>query len=248
MVAGLSPLILTYCLSMVFIAAIIRGYSGFGFVAIVVLALSIVLNPTEILPVLMILEVVASIQMFPDGWRNMDRRRSLWLGIGALLGTPLGLYLLAIVPAEAMKVVISVIIMVLSFGLMVGIKLKDINVPKVNIFVGFIFGLVVGSAGVGGLALAAFFLAINVTPREARANMIVLFLLIDIYFVLIAGGHGLVNTETFIRAAIFSIPMIAGVALGARLFKVGNPETFRKIVLWMLVGLSVFGIVRVMIT
>lgn len=243
MIAGLSPLILTYSISIVLIAAIIRGYSGFGFVAIVVLALSMVLEPTEILPVLMMLEVMASIQMFPQGWKHLDKKRFIWLSLGASVGIPLGIYLLTITPSDTMKIIISSIIMLLALVLMLGIHFKDINRPQINSVVGLIFGLILGTTGVGGLALAAFFMAINLSPHQARAQMIVLFLLADIYFIFLANSHGLVNTETFTRTLIFAIPMGLGVAIGNRLFDLGSQKLFRRVILWILIFLSITSII-----
>jgi hypothetical protein len=55
-------------------AAFIRGYSGFGFSALVVSASALVTNPLNFVPVVMLLEVAATIGQAPAAWPNADKR------------------------------------------------------------------------------------------------------------------------------------------------------------------------------
>jgi uncharacterized membrane protein YfcA len=49
-----------FCLAMVFIAAIIRGFTGFGSALLWVPTLSIVLPPLAVVPIVLVLETAAS--------------------------------------------------------------------------------------------------------------------------------------------------------------------------------------------
>ncbi len=55
-------------------ASFIRGYSGFGFSALVVSASSLVTSPLYFVPVVMLLEVAATIGQAPAAWANASKR------------------------------------------------------------------------------------------------------------------------------------------------------------------------------
>ena len=66
----LSSLIVT--IIAVFIAGVIRGYSGFGFAMVAVTSISLVISPARVVPLVLILEVMASISLVPQVWRDID--------------------------------------------------------------------------------------------------------------------------------------------------------------------------------
>ncbi|MDH3691288.1 MAG: hypothetical protein OEU36_17735 [Gammaproteobacteria bacterium] len=66
-VAGVGYLVLV-----VLVAAVIHGYTGFGFSALVVSGASLALPPAKVVPTVLLLEVAASIHMLPTVWKDID--------------------------------------------------------------------------------------------------------------------------------------------------------------------------------
>ena len=56
----------------VLLASIVRGFNGFGFSAICVSGLTFVLPTIEIVPIILILEVLISVFMIPYIWNKID--------------------------------------------------------------------------------------------------------------------------------------------------------------------------------
>jgi uncharacterized membrane protein YfcA len=56
----------------ILLAGIIRGYSGFGFSMTAVVSLSLVMPPPEAVPMILLLEVAASLWLLPRVWRQID--------------------------------------------------------------------------------------------------------------------------------------------------------------------------------
>ena len=83
-------LTLVYAVACIFAAAVVRGYSGFGFSLLAIISLSLLLPPAEIVPSVFIMEVVASLHLLPGVWRDIHWRALLWLSVGCLVGTPFG--------------------------------------------------------------------------------------------------------------------------------------------------------------
>ena len=73
--------ILAYSVVCIFLAAIVRGYSGFGFSLLSITALSLALPPAEIVPSIFMLEIAASLHLLPGSGRMFTGgrwRRSRW--------------------------------------------------------------------------------------------------------------------------------------------------------------------------
>jgi uncharacterized membrane protein YfcA len=84
----------------VFIASIVRGFNGFGFSAICISGFSFILPAIEIIPIILILEVIISIFMVPYIWNKIDWNFVLKILMGIVIGSPIGLYLLTYLNPE----------------------------------------------------------------------------------------------------------------------------------------------------
>ena len=76
------------------VAAFVRGYSGFGYSAMVIAASSLVTNPLNFVAVVVIAEAAMTAQSWRGVGPEVDWRRVKWLLLGAVVGLPLGLWAL----------------------------------------------------------------------------------------------------------------------------------------------------------
>ncbi len=67
----MQTLVLSYAVVCIFGAAVVRGYSGFGFSLLAITSLSLLLPPTQIVPSIFIMEVAASLHLLPSVWRDI---------------------------------------------------------------------------------------------------------------------------------------------------------------------------------
>jgi uncharacterized membrane protein YfcA len=58
----------------VFLVAIVRGYSGFGFSLLAITALSLLYAPAITIPSVFLLEIAAGIHLLPGLWRDIHWR------------------------------------------------------------------------------------------------------------------------------------------------------------------------------
>jgi uncharacterized membrane protein YfcA len=116
---GLEPVSLVVTVLSVFVAGIIRGYSGFGFAMVAVTSISLVLPPVQAVPTVLILEVLASIRLVPQVWKDIDWYSLRWLLVGSLFATPFGVYLLVNIPVLPMRISISLLVLVAAILLII---------------------------------------------------------------------------------------------------------------------------------
>jgi uncharacterized membrane protein YfcA len=231
-------LILLYALVCVFGAAVVRGYSGFGFSLLAITSLSLLLPPAESVPSIFIMEVAASFHLLPGVWRDIHWRALLWLTVGSLVGTPFGVYALAHVPPAPMTLGLAVFVLIAAILLARGYALKSLPGRAATFATGVSSGLFNGSFGIGGPPVILFFFSSPAGAAAGRASMIAFFLITDVTGLAWQGWNGLLSVTTLWRAMLFLPALTGGLWLGNRGFMSADPVDFRRWVLRLLMLLA----------
>ena len=232
-------------LFIVFIASIIRGFNGFGFSAICVSGFSFILPAIEIVPIILILEVIISIFMIPYIWNKIDWNFVFKLLIGIALGSPIGLYLLKYLSPETTHLSVCLIIIFFSILLMRGYTNKSINNDQSKIFTGVISGALNGLTTLGGMPVALFLLITSIQPAIIRGSLAALFFLTDVYAFILSFFAGIVDMTTIYRTIPLIIILPIGVFIGNKFFIKSKEQLYRKVVFYFLIVISIFGILRI---
>jgi uncharacterized membrane protein YfcA len=231
-------LVIAYAAIAIFLAAIVRGYSGFGFSLLAITALSLALTPAQIVPSIFMLEIAASLHLLPGIWKDIHWSSIGLLIIGCLIATPLGVWLLANMPAAPMQIALAVFVLIATVLLWQGFALKTMPGRVASTATGAASGFFNGAFGIGGPPVILFYFASPAGNEAGRASVIVYFLATDAIGLVFLANQGLVTLDAAFRAIIFLPALLAGVWLGARSFKTTDPAVFRKWVLALLALLA----------
>lgn len=240
----MNPSILLFAGIAVFIAAVVRGYSGFGFSMISAVSLTLVLPPAEVIPVVLLLEVIASSWLLPQVWRKIDWASLAPLSAGVVLGTPIGLWALASIPATPMRAAIALV--VIGFVTLMWRGWHQSRIPQTGsiALIGAISGILNGSTTMGGPPVILFYLSGPAGAAVSRASMIAFFLGTDLLALIMAFFGGLITSRTGIFGACGTLPLVAGLFCGSRLFRRSRGEGFERKVLVLLALLAVAAFLR----
>ncbi len=248
LIAGLTPAPFIFSIAVVFLAAIVRGYSGFGFSALLVTSLSLVMAPAEVVPIALILEIVASVHLLPSVWKDVERRLVGWLFLGSAIALPLGVHLLAILPEMPMRITLYTTCLLAALAIWSGLKVRESH-GNWHIFgAGLISGVVNGATAMGGLMVVIFLLTGPMSAASMRASMIAFFLIMDLLATALTGAENLLTTDILLRTACFIPPLLVGNMLGHRRFVAAVPESFRRFTLVLLMTLSGVGLLRTLLS
>ena len=135
------------------VAAFVRGYSGFGFSALVVASSALVTNPLYFVAVVMFCEFGMTLQQWSGIWRDVAWRRVIALMIGAILGLPLGLWALTGIGADAARAVVSIYVLFMCAVMLMGWRITRPQGDAGHLVVGVVSGLA-NAPGMGGLPVA----------------------------------------------------------------------------------------------
>ena len=234
----MQTLTLIYAVACVFSAAVVRGYGGFGFAMFAIVPLSLVLPPTQIIPSIFIMDIAAGLHLLPGVWRDIHWRALLWLTIGCLVGTPIGVYALAHVPAAPLTLALAVFVLTAALLLAQGYALKSLPGPAATFATGTASGLCGGGFGMSGPPVILFFFSSPAGAAAGRASLIAFFLITDATGLVCLGWDGLLGAASVWRALFFMPALVAGVWVGNRGFVKADVANFRRWVLRLLMLLA----------
>ena len=241
---NISPDELGIFLFVVFIAALVRGYSGFGFSTIFMVGAMTVIPPSQLVPISIALEVLASATQAPRVLVDVNRRYLAILLAASLVGVPTGIYILTYVPEDNLKSAVYCLVLVSALLLLIW---RPNPIEPTGIYLvsaGLLAGTVNGATALSGLVLALFFTATTVSSSAMRATMISYLFFTDVITggLLIAASY--YDSQTMWRFLV-SIPLLlAGVWLGNRQFLATPSKSFKTIVMWLLLGFCTAGLLQ----
>jgi len=254
-IAPLPLPLLVASLLIVFGAGVVRGFAGFGFSALSVAGLALLVPPSQVVPAIFMLEVLASISLLRSAARHIDWHWLSWLIAGNVICLPLGIVLLAWLPETPMRLLIGVMLLLAAGLLRSGFSLALAPSAGVRLGVGMVSGFVNGVAAIGGIAVAVMLSTSQIAPAVMRATLIALFLFTDLYALAWSAliSHAthaptiLVGNETFRWALWLAPAMLAGIWVGQRSFTDVSPAQFRRHVLNLLMLIAAISVLRALV-
>jgi hypothetical protein len=222
----------------VFLAAIVRGYSGFGFSLLAITAMTLVISPRDIVPSIFMMEIAASLHLLPGVWREVNWKATGLLLAGCLVATPVGVWLLATIPPAPMQVAISVFVLIAAVLLARGFALRTMPGRAATVATGAAAGLCNGAFGMAGPPVVLFFFSSPAGVSVGRASLIAFFIGTDSMGLGFQLRRGLIGMDDVWRALLFLPPLLAGIWLGARSFRGADPAVFRRWVLRILMVIA----------
>ena len=223
-------------------AGVVRGFGGFGAGLVMVPCFGLLIGPHLAVPVVVLLDLAASVQLVPPALRLARWRTIAPLGTAAVLAIPVGSTLLAALQPDPLQRVISLAVLILVAVLSTGWRYRRRPGPFVSAGTGVASGLLTGMAGVGGPPVILFLLSGPDRASHTRANLICYFALTQIVAVGAFVVAGLIGSTVLLLSLILAPFFLLGTFLGTRLFGGVDENLFRRVILSLLALLAVAGL------
>ena len=234
---------LVYVLSIVFIAGVVRGLSGFGFSALCFFALAPIFSAQTIVPLMFAMEAMASLHLLPKVWRQIPWRWVIILCLGSMIGTPLGVIALQYWQSDLVRGLAGGGVLIACVALWRQWHFNAAQLLVWLIMAGMISGFVNGLASIGGLVVAVYMMSSNMPLIAMRAGLILFFLIVDIYGLFWLNGHDLVSPNLPSLLLVMMPVLLVGNQIGYLLFDRIDAGLMRKFTLVLLSSLATIALV-----
>jgi len=228
----------------IFLAAIVRGFSGFGFSLLAITAISLFVRVQDIVPTIFMLEVAASLNMIPSIWHEIDWRGIRFLLLGYIVGLPFGLYALVYAPAAPLNIALGIFVIATGTLMLRGFRLEKTPSAGATVGTGVASGLLNGAFGTGGPPVVLFYFSTPGAAAVGRASIVAFFLSTDTLGLAGQAYSGIITLQSFIQFVFWLPTLLIGVAVGAKGFRHMDQARFRRAVLIILIALAVLTLAK----
>jgi hypothetical protein len=234
----------------------VRGFAGFGFSAICVSSLVWFISPETIVPVVFILEILATVFVWREALLNLDKN---WLKsciLASLVTTPLGAMALLLLPEATLKLTVSILLFVGALGVRYSIQAHWPDKAMTRLACGGLMGVFSGISASGGIVGAMIMSASGVQPKALRATMAYMLFFSGLYTLVClsainwVSGHqsSVWSSHSSVWLAVLGVGMLIGLHLGGKKFKKTPSNDYRIFVLNLIMIISGIGIIRALVT
>ena len=228
----------------ILVAAILRGFTGFGFAIAAVPLASLVMPPSRAVAAILVMQLCIGIRDCVMEWRQANRATVGHLAIGAFIGMPLGVIALALTPAPLVRVALGVMVLV---AVALTWKPHPARRPPrraVTLATGFASGIFHGLAAMAGPPAIAYFLAYEPRVAVMRSSLMVFFPVASLLGLPMVAVAGLLDTPAIVLGVLGMPLMIGGGWLGTWAFKRYGARSYRPLALAALLLTAVASIAR----
>lgn len=231
-------------IALAFVAEVLGTVSGFGSSILFVPMASLFFDFKTVLGITAVFHVFSNISKIALFRTGVQKDIALKLGVPAVIFVILGAYITTFMPTWQIELAMNFLLVALSIYLVVffnrPIEQSDTNLIAGGVASGFLAGIAGTGGAIRGITLAAFQL-----PKEifiATSALIDLGVDTSRAIVYVSSGY-------FKKEFLFLIPFLIGVSLsgsylGKQILLKTSESTFRYIVLGVIIGTSVFNILK----
>ncbi len=218
-----------------------RGFSGFGAALVFVPLASAAVGPRAAVPVLALLECVSCLVFLPNAWRHAARREVAVMAAAAVGAVPLGALILAHAEPVPLRWGLTLLVLLAVAVLASGWRYRGEGSVPLTLSVGAVGGVMSGTAMLGGVAPAAWWLGRSAPAVTVRANMNLYFAILTAAVTAAFAWRGLIGWDSVWLALAAGPSYAAGLWGGTARFGLASETTFRRAGYAMILAAAVLG-------
>jgi uncharacterized protein len=216
------------------VASLVQGLAGFGIGLVALAFLPFFMSPETAIVLMTVYTVVFSTAMFVPLRRHFVAAGMTALLMGSVAGTPLGVWLLATLPASALNRMIGAVLVIVVVLEWLGVYPERVHGRAWALGAGLTAGVIGAAVGTPGPPVVLYMASQGWPPRTIKANLQAFFVVNQAVILFGYWWAGLLTAEVGHFSVLFAAPAVLGIVAGMALFDRVDQVRFRKIVFALL--------------
>ena len=229
---GLAWLIIT-----VVFAGLVRGFAGFGTALVFMPIAAAVTSPVWAIIIMMSFDIFGPIALLPRAWRDGEPTEVSLLVVGAILGLPIGVYLLTQVDPVLFRWLVSILSMTMLILLASGWRYQNPLNKIMLMAIGSLGGFMSGISGISGPPVILTYMSSLKPASVIRGNTMLYLFFVDLVMFGVFLLKGLLVFIPLVIGLFLSVPYTLGGLVGQKIFNPNKEIIYRRIA-YALIALS----------
>jgi len=227
--------------AVVALASFVMGLAGFGIGLVGLAFLPFLMPPATAIALITVFACAFALGLLVQLRRDVEPSTIATLLLGTVVGMPLGVYGLAVLPAGALNRLIGAMLVVAFLLEVRGLYPRQLTSPFWGIAAGMLAGVIGGAVGTPGPPVILYAATQGWSPRTIKANLQAFFAVNQGVILVGYWWAGLLTRDVIVLTASFVLPALGGLVAGMLLFDRVDHRAFRRVV-FVLLLLSGLGL------
>lgn len=211
-------------------ASFVHGLAGFGIGLVSLAFLPLIMSPVTAIVLMTVYTVVFSLGMLLPLRREVERQALTLLVLGTIVGTPIGVWVLAALPVTVLTRLIGLTLIAIVLLEWCGVYPQRLSGRRWALGAGVVAGIAGGAVGTPGPPVILYTAAQPWSKRRVKATLQAFFLANQSVILLGYWWAGLLTRDVWQAGAVFVVPGALGLVAGVVLFNHVDQARFRRIV------------------
>ena len=225
-----------------FVAALVRGFSGFGSGLIYLPLAGQVLSPFQAITTIVIFDLIGPLPIIRRAIRDCETHDLLRLITGLIIALPIGLFTLTLVAPEVFRYTVSFVALFVVGCLVFGFRYRGQLTPALIYGTGGLSGFLQGVAGIPGPPVILLYMASSLPTQVIRANMFLFLLLTDVVLLPALALFGRLDVSSVMLGLLLILPNLAGSLTGSWLFRPAYEQVYRGVAYAIIAASAISGL------
>lgn len=228
------------------ISGLVYGFAGFGSALIFMPVATRILPPEVAIGAFSLSALASLFTVVPGAWNVANRPSALRMIGAAIVATPLGIWLLRVAETDAIRIAISLIVLITLLALISGWRRPTRAGHRAELCIGAAAGVTGGATGLNGPVVILFNMSSGMAAAQVRANTAVFLTISSLTFLPQLWAQGLMTLDTLTLGAILLPAYGLGTWVGGYVFRPGYETVYRRVAYVIiaasgLAGLPIWG-------
>ncbi len=234
----------TIALLIVAFAGLMRGFAGVGSGMLMAPFFVHMFGPVETVGIIILIEMVATVQLMPAVYREIQWHKISVMGLAAAMAMPLGSWLLVSLQTTMLQFGVSLLVTLSALILMTGWRYDGPKPPLATLGVGAVSGLLMALTSLGNPPVMIYLLSSRDPAATNRANFTGYFAITLATLIVMMVVNGLLTWEVAHRAVTLIPAFLVATWIGSCMFRQSSEQMYRNVALSILLIAGLYGMTR----
>jgi uncharacterized membrane protein YfcA len=204
--------------------------------------MTLFLAPSAAVPIIVIEGLCLNLIILAQGFGQAKFGSMSSLAVAGLVGVPIGVWLLATMNADVLRIYIGSMMLAAGLAFASGLRFRVANERLAAIPVGFASGVMGASVSMPGPPIILFFANQKMAPADFRLNLVLVITLQLLLSLPVYYANDLLPAKAFVWSAAILPALLLGGSVGSRLLGVVSEKAFHRLTLGTVIGAGVVSL------